>query len=78
MKKEELLNPTMFMKYLNCKYYIVNVANKKKKKEITVSKEALYERGRKHEKDYFINLKKKYKNFVEIKGDRDHQKTANR
>ena len=51
MKKEELLNPTMFMKYLNCKYYIVNVANKKKKKEITVSKEALYERGRKHEKD---------------------------
>lgn len=74
MKKEELLNPTMFMKYLNCKYYIVNVANKKKKKEITVSKEALYERGRKHEKDYFTSLKKKYKNFVEIKGDRDHQK----
>ncbi|MDP7580654.1 MAG: TM0106 family RecB-like putative nuclease [Nitrospinota bacterium] len=73
-KKKYLLNPTMFMKYLNCKYYIVNVDNGEKRKETTVSKEALFERGRKHEKDYFNNLKKKYKDFVEIKGDRDHEK----
>jgi len=30
---KDLLNPTMFMKYLRCKYYFVNVDNKKKKKK---------------------------------------------
>jgi len=29
---KDLLNPTVFMKYLRCKYYFVNVDNNKKKK----------------------------------------------
>ena len=46
-----------------------------KKKKISFSKEALFEKGREHEKNYLNKvLKKKYKNVVEIKGGSEEEK----
>ena len=61
--------------FLNCKFLVVHNYKGTKKKKISFSKEALFEKGREHEKNYLNKvLKKKYKNVVEIKGGSEEEK----
>ena len=61
--------------FLNCKFWVVHNYKGTKKKKISFSKEALFEKGREHEKNYLNKvLKKKYKNVVEIKGGSEEEK----
>ena len=60
-KKESLLNPTLFNKYLKCKYYIVNENIGSPKKKLSKSTLSLFGKGNQHEKNYFEILKKNTK-----------------
>ena len=69
INKKILLSPTQLIGFLNCKFWVVHNYKGTKKKKISFSKEALFEKGREHEKNYLNKaLKEKYKNVVEIKG----------
>ncbi len=64
-------SPSMLKKYLSCKHIIFNEKNEKilklKRKEKTILDELVFEKGNIHEKNYFQELKKKYKKIKDIK-----------
>ena len=68
---KNLYSPSMLKNYLSCKYIIFNEINEKKlglkKIELTKNDKLRLEKGNFHEENYFSELKKKYKKFLELK-----------
>ncbi len=68
---KNLFSPTMLRRYLSCKYKIFNEINKEKLKlkriELKTNDKLRIERGNIHEKEYFKELKKKFKKTLNLK-----------
>lgn len=68
---KNLYSPSMLKSYLSCKYTIFNEINEKKLKlqkiENSKNDQLRFEKGDEHEKKYFDELKKKFKNVIDIK-----------
>ena len=68
---KNLFSPTMLRRYLSCKYKIFNEINEEKLKlkriELKTNDKLRIERGNIHEKEYFKELKKKFKKTLNLK-----------
>ena len=68
---KNLFSPTMLRRYLSCKYKIFNEINEEKLKlkriELKKNDKLRIEKGNTHEKEYFRELKKKYKKTLNLK-----------
>ena len=68
---KNLFSPTMLRRFLSCKYKIFNEINEEKLKlkriELKKNDKLRIEKGNTHEKEYFRELKKKYKKTLNLK-----------
>jgi len=68
---KNLFSPTMLRRYLSCKYKIFNEINEEKLKlqriELKKNDKLRIEKGNIHEKEYFKELKKKFKKTLNLK-----------
>ena len=68
---KNLFSPTMLRRYLSCKYKIFNEINEEKLKlkriELKKNDKLRIEKGNIHEKEYFKELKKRFKKTLNLK-----------